>query len=99
VDVNGVETGPVSDASVTFYNDAAGAPGSLVAICQTHKVTDLSGALTIKFPAVTLTSGTYWVGLHSDQDFTFHGQWYAGLQSTVTGQRGDVGGARERLRH
>jgi hypothetical protein len=86
LDVAGFETGgPVTQATVVFYTDGGGSPDAFIAIRSSHNVTDASGALSIKFPAVTLPSGTYWVGVAADMDFTFHGQWYGALQSAIAG--------------
>ena len=86
LDVNGQENGgPVGDASVSFYADAGGPYGGVIAIRRSHKITDSAGALSIKFSAVTLGPGTYWVGVHGDKDYVFNGQWWAAVQNTVTG--------------
>jgi hypothetical protein len=84
LDVAGAENNPVAEAEVILYSDAGG-PSNILAIRNTHNVIDTSGALTIHFPAITLSPGTYWVGVTGTLDFTFHGQWYAGLRDVVNG--------------
>jgi hypothetical protein len=76
VDLAGVEDGPVPEVIVSFYGDGGGSPGSLIALRTSRRVDDSGGNLSIKFPKVTVGTGTYWVSVDAQMDYTNHGQWY-----------------------
>jgi uncharacterized repeat protein (TIGR01451 family) len=70
--------GPTPLVNVFFYADNAGLPGTeVVAYDGLTSFTDAAGDLTIDLSAspAVLPSGTYWVSVQADMDFTPAGQW------------------------
>ncbi|MEO6613474.1 MAG: HYR domain-containing protein [Chitinophagaceae bacterium] len=66
---------PTTTATVVFYNDAAGLPGSVV---QSFSAVPVTGGpdFTATLPSnVVLNPGTYWVSVQVDLDFNPNGQW------------------------
>jgi uncharacterized repeat protein (TIGR02543 family) len=78
LDVQGEYTaaGPVVDFNVVFYANVGNLPGSVVAARPAQAYTNTSGDFTITFAqAVTLSPGTYWVGVQANMDLA-NGQWF-----------------------
>jgi stress response protein SCP2 len=80
-------SGLAASQHVTFYKDKNGKPGKIVA--EFDNVTgsdDGFGSLAIKLPStVTLKTGTYWVSVQVNMDYSQGGQWAWGNRSTVNG--------------
>jgi hypothetical protein len=67
--------GPAASETVTFYDDAGGVPGNVVATF-TGVGTDHNGIFTFTLSqSVTLGPGAYWVSVVANQDFTPYGEW------------------------
>ena len=91
--------GVCTTADVTFYtNGTDNKPGTVI---QTRSVTpaDVSGALTMTFPSVSLAAGTYWASVvcnGATLDLGVNGRWnwfYNTVQHMQPGQlRNDGGG-------
>ena len=82
--------GPMPSMNVTFYNNAAGLPGSVA--CPTANVVptlDVAGTVTVAFPPCNLGPGTYWISAQSRMDFGVGGQW-GWIGSTVQAANGAV---------
>ncbi len=68
--------GPATSFNVVFYSNSTDLPGTAVATRTTMSFTQLAEDFTISLsPAVTLTSGTYWVSVQANQVFNTSGQW------------------------
>ena len=71
--------GPATSVNVFFYSNAITLPGTLLAartdISYTTVLTPGNFSILLS-PTVMLDSGTYWVSVQANQDFTPNGQWY-----------------------
>jgi subtilisin-like proprotein convertase family protein len=71
--------GPAASLHVTFYEDAGGLPGTVVAGCDYPAVTkfsDVVGSFTATLtPACTLSPGHKWVSVQVNMNFVPAGQW------------------------
>jgi hypothetical protein len=82
VDVQGdySTAGPADSFNVVFYANNGTLPGIDVAARASMAYTNSGGSggdFTITLsPAVTLGSGTYWVGVQANQDSSVAGQWF-----------------------
>jgi hypothetical protein len=84
VDVDGEysTTGPAASVNVFFYANGAGdLPGTLVASASRPGQAYVQGPAPGDFvvtlsPAVSLSSGTYWVSVQARQDSNTAGQWF-----------------------
>ncbi len=84
---NGV--GPVASVRVTFYDNAGGLPGAVIAGCDYPAIVP-AGAATGTFtttlvPACTLTAGVKWVSVQANMDFAAGGQWGWTTRSVQSG--------------
>ncbi|MFN0277955.1 MAG: M36 family metallopeptidase [Pyrinomonadaceae bacterium] len=71
-------SGPADSFNVTFYNNAAGLPGSAVAggTFTGASYSNVGDIFTITLPSsLVLNPGTYWVSIQVRMDFTPGGQW------------------------
>ncbi|HTG18107.1 MAG TPA: proprotein convertase P-domain-containing protein, partial [Blastocatellia bacterium] len=78
--------GPAASANVVFYADSSTLPGAVAATAANSPVTtDVGGdfTITLSAPAV-LTSGTYWVSVQANLNFTPTGQWFWDNRSTIS---------------
>ena len=79
IDITGVYfngSGPAQSEHVTIYKDASGKPGAVAA--DYSELTGLdngSGSFTITLPKTTLKSGTYWLSVFANMDFSLGGEW------------------------
>jgi len=79
-------TGPAVDFNVVFYASSGNLPGPVVATRLAQPYTNTSGDFAITFTqAVTLSPGTYWVGVQADLD-TANGQWFWANRSVTSNQ-------------
>ena len=71
-------TGPPASFNVIFYNNAAALPGSVVqAFNNVATFTGAAGSYNITLPAgLPLGTGTYWVSVQVNMNFTPNGQWF-----------------------
>jgi hypothetical protein len=71
--------GPATSVDVTFYKNASGLPGAVKKAYSGIGYVDTSGGLgsyAITLPSVAkLTSGTYWVSVVANMDFSVGGEW------------------------
>ena len=76
--------GPSVSENVTFYTDKKGKPGKVVATFSNVAGADNgTGSFSIKLPkSVKLKSGTYWVSVQSNMDFSSGGEWAWENQTT-----------------
>src|SRR5262245_35524345 len=90
LDVQGeysVSGGPAVTFNVAFYANGANLPGAAIASRSAQAYVNTSGDFAITFTqAVTLSPGTYWVGVQSNQDLA-NGQWFWDNR-TVTSNQG-----------
>jgi Ca2+-binding RTX toxin-like protein len=80
--------GPADSVNVFFYNDASTLPGALVA--EYDGVAPSAGLATASFvlplsPPVSLTDGTYWVSVQTNQNSFTNGQWLWEIRSVQSG--------------
>ena len=79
VDVTGVYfngAGPARSEHVTFYKNANGHPGAMVATYDDVAGSDNgTGSFTIPIPKTHLKHGTYWVSVVINMDFGVGGEW------------------------
>ena len=81
-------SGPLNLINIHFYQNNAGLPGTLIteflAIpCQSETK---SGMVTVDLPStVTLTDGTYWVGIAARMDYGTSGQWFINGTTSTNG--------------
>jgi hypothetical protein len=70
-------TGPANSIHVTFYKNAAGAPGTVVQDTPHAPYTDAAGTgnFMIRVPKFTLKKGTYWLSVFVNMPFLSRGQW------------------------
>jgi hypothetical protein len=70
-------TGPANSIHVTFYKNAAGAPGTVVQDIPHAPYTDTTGTgnFLIRIPRFTLKKGTYWLSVFVNMPFLTRGQW------------------------
>jgi hypothetical protein len=69
-------SGPASSENVTIYADNGGVPGATVASFTNAKGKDSSGSFVIKTKGLSLTSGTYWLGVVANCSFSGGcGEW------------------------
>jgi hypothetical protein len=72
--------------NVTFYTNAGGLPGAIVKDYTGLPGSDNgSGALNIKIPKTKLKTGTYWVSVQVNMDFSSGGEWAWKSQDTSVG--------------
>ncbi|MBK7305978.1 MAG: hypothetical protein IPI88_02400 [Chitinophagaceae bacterium] len=77
--------GPSTSFNVSFYNNAGGIPGSLVA-SYTNLAYTGGASPVITVPNTVLPAGTYWVSIQSNMSFAAGGQWAWGAAgATATG--------------
>ena len=77
--------GPATSANVVFYADSSTLPGAAVATNNNSAITDAAGDFTITLaPPVVLTSGTYWVSVQANQNFSPNGQWFWDNRTTIS---------------
>ena len=69
--------GPAASVHITFYNDAAGMPGTVAAGPYDIVPTlDTLGSYILDVTAAPiLTEGPYWVGVYVNMDYLVGGQW------------------------
>src|SRR5436190_13830788 len=68
--------GPASSVNVVFYADSATLPGTAECTYTNLPMTDSAGNFNITLPvACTLSSGTHWVSVQANMNFTPNGQW------------------------
>ncbi len=77
-------TGPANSIHVTFYEDAAGAPGTVVQDVPHAPYTDTTGtgSFLVKVPKFTLKKGTYWLSVFVNMPFRL-GEWGWSTNNTV----------------
>jgi hypothetical protein len=79
--------GPAVSFNVVFYANSTNLPGAIVASRPAQAYTNTSGDFAIAFAqAVTLSPGTYWVGVQANLDLA-NGQWFWDNR-TVTSNQG-----------
>jgi len=69
---------PMTAINVTFYNDAAGLPGTVAcSYPNTPPAADVAGLITVDLTSTPcdLSSGTYWVSAQTRMDSAVEGQW------------------------
>ena len=89
--------GPVVTFHVTFFQDAAGIPGTAVCDYPALAYVDSpTGTYTMTLsPGCVLTPGTKWVSVQANMDYATGGQWYwyqRTVQSNSPGQWQNPGG-------
>ena len=89
MDVTGVYfngSGPAKSETITFYTDKHGKPGRIKQGPFTLKCADNFGSFKCTLPTrVKLKSGTWWVSLTTDLDFSQGGEWGWYTNATVQG--------------
>jgi hypothetical protein len=77
-------TGPANSIHVTFYKDAARAPGTVVQDVPHAPYTDITGKGTFRvtLPKFTLKAGTYWLSVFVNMPFRL-GEWGWSTNNTV----------------
>ena len=73
---NGI--GPAASVNVSFYSNSGTLPGAAVpgGTYTNLAMTDTAGNFSISLPTnLVLTSGTYWVSVQANMDFTPNGEW------------------------
>jgi uncharacterized repeat protein (TIGR02543 family) len=89
IDVGGEYSGaggPAVDFNVNVYANGANLPGTLIASRPAQAYTNSSGDFTITLAqSVTLSPGTYWVGVQADLDLA-NGQWFWDNRSVTSNQ-------------
>lgn len=78
--------GPADSETVTFFSDAAGAPGATV-VSRTVVGSDPDGlgSFSIKLAGVTLPAGKYWVSVQANMSLESGGEWAWGTRLTQRG--------------
>ena len=80
--------GPVVTFNVVFYANGANLPGTIIATRAAQAYTNSSGDFAITFAqTVTLSPGTYWVGVQANMDLA-NGQWFWDNRSVTSNQGG-----------
>jgi hypothetical protein len=100
VDVNAVYfngSGPADSFDVTFYNDAAGSPGSVACAAPASTFSQSGSGFTIPLSSsCNLASGTYWVGVVANMNFSTGGEfgwiYYTGAPGGVSQWENPGGG-------
>ena len=70
--------GPAASVNVTFYFDQLGFPGAAVpgGTYTNVAMSDTAGNFIITLPSsLVLVTGTYWVSVQANMDFTPFGEW------------------------
>jgi len=79
-------SGPAKSETITFYADKHGKPGRIKQGPFTLKCADNFGSFKCTLPTrVKLKSGTWWVSLTTDLDFSQGGEWGWYTNATVQG--------------
>lgn len=77
-----------STVDVTFYTNSGSLPGTSIAACTYAALTpvDTDGSFNITLPtACTLTAGTYWVALQTNQNYAANGQHFWSNRTVASG--------------
>jgi hypothetical protein len=75
-------SGPAESEHVTFYKDAHGLPGAVIAD-YTVTGTDEGGSFSMRIPKTVIPQGVHWVSVVATMDFNLGSEWGWENQTTV----------------